>query len=220
MKILTLIAPPGGGKGTQARKMEQAYGFKILSVSDRLKEAKKYDSELARQFDEAKAAGTLIDDDVIIEKIRQWLDEPQYQDGVILDGFPRTLGQAEGFDAMLVEKGLELSAAIELHFKPEDDELLKQRQRGRRLQDIAAGREPRKDDGNEETMNRRMSVYWNETAPIVPYYAKQGLALEVDGKLSPDDGFAQLRSKLAGIGINPLPADNAKTPDNSPRAGK
>lgn len=203
MIVLTLIAPPGGGKGTQAKKLSAAYDLPILEFSKRLDEDKHTDPRLGDAFDKAKREGTLLGDDVVIEKLKAWLQEPQYSRGVIIDGFPRTVAQAEALDAMLSEMDESVSMAINLHFEKSDEELLFDRQRGRRQQMIDAGLTPRVDDGNDETMRRRMGIYWKDTAPIADYYDESGVLLQIDGTDTIENNFAQISDALGDRGILP-----------------
>ena len=205
MIVLTLIAPPGGGKGTQAKKISAAYDLPILEFSKRLDADKHTDKRLGDAFDEAKRQGTLLGDDVVMEKLQQWLQEPQYSKGVIIDGFPRTVNQAEALDRMLAEMNESVSMAIDFHFDKSDEELLFDRQRGRKQQMIDAGEKPREDDGNEETMRRRMSIYWKDTAPVSDYYRDnhEDVLLQIDGTDTIENNFAQISDGLGDRGILP-----------------
>lgn len=205
MIVLTLIAPPGGGKGSQAKKLSTAYDLPILELSKRLKEDTASDENLRQAFARAKANGELLDDTIVIEKIREWLKEPQYADGVIIDGYPRTVGQAQALDQMLGDIGEKVSMAIDLHFDVSDEELLFDRQRKRREKAIEAGEKPRSDDGNDETMRRRMAVYWEDTAPVSNYYADNhdNVLVQIDGTDTIENNFAEISDALGERGILP-----------------
>lgn len=217
MNIITLISPPGGGKGTLARALTKEYGFPVLEFSKRLNEDKDSDPSLASKFDEAKRQGTLLDDSVVIEKIKEWLKEPQYAGGVIIDGFPRTIPQAKALKDMLNEMGESVTLAVDIHFEKEEEEILFDRQRLRKQKAIEAGETPRVDDGVEETMRRRMAIYWQDTHPLNDFYEEDGVLHSVDGKLNPQDTLDHVSKKMREIGIDPLSPSERLDHESKPK---
>lgn len=174
---LILIGPPGAGKGTQAKILEQEYGLKQLSTGDMLRAQIAAGTDLGKKAKAIMDAGNLVSDDIMIGMIADVLDSPECAKGVIFDGFPRTVDQAKALDAMLAEKGKPLKAVIQMVV--DEDELVK-RLETRIQQTVDAGKEVRGDD-NVETFKKRLGVYKDQTAPILPYYEGTGLLQKVDG---------------------------------------
>lgn len=179
---LILIGPPGAGKGTQAKILEEEYGLKQLSTGDMLRAEIAAGSDLGKQAKAIMDAGNLVSDDIVIGMIANRVDQPDCAKGVIFDGFPRTVDQAKALDKMLAEKGKPLKAVIQMVV--DEDELVK-RLETRIEQTIDAGKEVRADD-NVETFKKRLGVYKGQTAPILPYYEASGLLQKVDGMLPID----------------------------------
>ena len=183
---LILIGPPGAGKGTQAKILEQEYGLKQLSTGDMLRAEIAAGSELGKKAKAIMDAGNLVSDDIMVDMIASRIEQPDCIKGVIFDGFPRTVDQAEALGAMLEDKGKPIDAVIEFVV---DEEALVSRLNTRIQQTIDAGQPVRGDD-NEETLRNRLSVYRNQTAPILPYYESAGLLKKVDG-MQPIDFVTQ-----------------------------
>lgn len=179
---LILIGPPGAGKGTQAKILEQEYGLKQLSTGDMLRAEIAAGSDLGKKAKAIMDAGNLVSDEIMVDMIAGRIEQPDCAKGVIFDGFPRTVDQAEALDAMLADKGKPLSAVIQMVV---DEEALVERLKTRIQQTIDAGQPVRADD-NEETFRKRLSVYRDQTAPILPYYESAGLLQKVDGMLPID----------------------------------
>ncbi|MEE8189323.1 MAG: adenylate kinase [Kiloniellales bacterium] len=196
---IILLGPPGSGKGTQAKRLEESRNMVQLSTGDMLREAVASGRDLGTKVKKIMDAGELVPDEMIIRMIAERIDQPDCARGFILDGFPRTTRQAEALDEMLADKSLRLDSVIEMKV---DEEALVERITGRfscancgasyhdkfnRPQvegvcDICGGRElTRRADDNEKTVRRRMEAYRAQTAPILPYYAEKGLLRSVDG---------------------------------------
>jgi len=196
---LILMGPPGAGKGTQAKILEDKHGLKQLSTGDMLRAAIAAGSEVGLKAKAIMAKGDLVSDDVIIGIVSDRLDSPDCKNGVIFDGFPRTTAQAEALDTMLKSKGLKLGAVIEM--KVNDDALVgrivgrytcancgqgyhdvfaKPKVAG--VCDVCGGTEfIRRPDDNEKTVRDRLAVYNKQTAPLVSYYQAKGDLHVIDG---------------------------------------
>ena len=188
---LILLGPPGCGKGTQARILEDRFGAVQLSTGDMLRAAVKAGTEAGKRAEAIMNAGKLVPDDLIVSMIAERIDEPDCANGFILDGFPRNVTQAKALDAMLKEKGLTLDHVIELEV---DEVVLFARIEGRAAESGAAVRA----DDNPETLKKRLAVYREQTAPILPYYRKTGRLQSVDGMQSIDEVADQLAAILDG----------------------
>jgi adenylate kinase len=185
---LILIGPPGAGKGTQAKILEQKYGLKQLSTGDMLRAEIAAGSDLGMKAKEIIDRGDLVSDEIMVDMIAARLEKPDCNKGVIFDGFPRTVDQAQALDAMLANKGKPLHAVIQITV---DEEILVGRLKNRIAETIAAGQEVRGDD-NEETLRKRLGVYRAQTAPILPYYEAEGLLRKVDGMRPIEDVTEQI----------------------------
>jgi len=188
---LILLGPPGCGKGTQAQILQDRFGAVQLSTGDMLRAAVKAETKLGKQAETIMNAGKLVPDDLIVSMIAERIDEPDCASGFILDGFPRTVAQAEALDAMLKEKGMKLDHVIELEV---DEAALFARIEGRAAESGGAARA----DDNPETLRKRLAVYREQTAPILPYYRDSGRLNSVDGMQSIDEVTAQLVAILDG----------------------
>jgi len=189
---LILIGPPGAGKGTQAKILENEYGLKQLSTGDMLRAEIAAGSDLGKKAKAVMDSGNLVSDEIIVDMIASRLDQPDCAKGVIFDGFPRTVDQAEALDAMLADKGRPLDAVILFEV---DEEALVSRLHTRIQQTIDAGQPVRGDD-NEETLRHRLKVYRGQTAPILPYYEAAGLLKKVDGMLPIDHVTQALKALI------------------------
>jgi adenylate kinase len=168
---LILLGPPGAGKGTQAKSLVDAYGIPQLSTGDILRSAIKAGTPLGVQAKAVIDRGDLVSDEIVNGIVSERLDEDDARKGFILDGFPRTIPQAEALGHMLAERGVKLDAVIEI---TADAETLTQRI-------INRARESGRADDNEEVVRNRLEVYREQTAPLVEYYRGEGLLKSVDG---------------------------------------
>ncbi len=190
---LILLGPPGAGKGTQAKRLEEKYGLKQLSTGDMLRAEMAAGTELGRKVKAIVDSGALVTDEIMIEMIAARIAQPDCKNGVIFDGFPRTVAQAEALGALLTEKGHPLNAVIELKV---DEEALVSRLQTRIAETRARGESVRADD-NEETLRKRLQVFREQTAPILPYYRDKGMLQSVDGMAAIDEVAASLEAVLS-----------------------
>jgi adenylate kinase len=174
---LILLGPPGAGKGTQAQRLIAKHGIVQLSTGDMLRAAVAAGTPVGLRAKNMMDRGELVPDDVVVAIIADRIDQPDARRGFVLDGFPRTVPQAEALNRLLAERGLKLDAAIEL--KVDEDKLL-QRIEKRVAEMTARGEKVRADD-NPEVLKGRLSAYRAQTAPLADYYAVQGLLRRVDG---------------------------------------
>ena len=213
---IILLGPPGAGKGTQAKRLERDYGIPQLATGDMLRAAVASGSELGQQAKKVMDAGELMPDDLMVRMIEDRIQQDDCKNGFILDGFPRTTAQAEALDEMLQKQGTALDHVIELKV---DEEALVDRITGRySCTNCGAGyhdryQQPktegvcdhcgstdfkRREDDNEQTVRSRMQAYRDQTAPILPYYEKQGKLKQVDGMAEIDEVTAQIKQILDG----------------------
>lgn len=213
---LILLGPPGAGKGTQAKRLEQKYGLRQLSTGDMLRGLVASGSALGREAKAVMDAGQLVSDDIMIRMISERIEQPDCSAGFILDGFPRTVPQAEALDRMLQEKGLKLDAVIEMQV---DDGALAERVAGRftcascgtgyheqfqrpkveGVCDTCGGTEfIRRSDDTIETVSKRLTAYHQQTAPILPYYRRHDVLRAVDGMADIDSVTGQIVAVVDG----------------------
>jgi adenylate kinase len=211
---LVLLGPPGAGKGTQAERIEQRYGLAHLSTGEMLREAVAAGTEVGRQAKGIMAAGRLVPDDLIIRLVEERISQPDCARGFVLDGFPRTLRQAEALDMLLARRGQKLDAVVEIAV---DDDALVERIAGRfSCARCGAGyhdrfkptRTPgvcdacgsteliRRPDDNAETVRSRLRAYHDQTAPLLPYYRDKGLLVTVDGMAEIDQVTEEVFRKI------------------------
>ncbi len=204
-KTLIFLGPPGAGKGTQAQRLVEERGFVQLSTGDILREAVKSGTELGKKAKEYMEAGKLVPDDLIIAIIEEKLRGLKGKD-IILDGFPRTIPQAEALDKMLSEVDRTLDKVI--LFDLSDKEILR-RLTGRRV-DPKTGKvyhiefNPppegvkviQREDDREEVIKKRLAVYHQQTAPLIEYYKKQDKLFVVDASKPPDEVYKDITSVI------------------------
>ena len=196
---LIFLGPPGGGKGTQARQVQDRFCIVQLSTGDMLREAIAANTEVGRKAKEVMDQGGLVPDDIMVSMIRERIQRPDAAKGFLLDGFPRTVAQAEALDRMLQTLGADLDAVIEIRVP--DDELIRRvtgrftcancgegyHQEFKRPEvdgvcDKCGSTEfTRRGDDNAETVANRLQAYHDQTAPIIPYYEARRLLRVVDG---------------------------------------
>jgi adenylate kinase len=198
MNVL-LLGPPGAGKGTQAGHIRDAFGLAHLSTGDMLREAVAAGTDLGKEAKAVMERGELVSDDLMVALVAERIDQPDCAGGFILDGFPRTVKQAEALDALLAERGQKIDAVVEFQV---DDQLLVERISGRftcakcgegyhdrfkqpkadGVCDVCGGTEfKRRADDNAETVKARLDAYHGQTAPLLPYYKQHGVLRSVDG---------------------------------------
>lgn len=177
MLNIVLIGPPGAGKGTQSKLLEEKFGLKQLSTGDMLRAEIANKTELGLKAQEIMDRGDLISDEIMIGMIASRMNKPDCKKGVIFDGFPRTATQAQALDFLLNQRGSPIKAAIRLTI--DEDELVNRL--NSRIEQTKAAGQPVRGDDNEETFRKRLGVYHEQTAPIIPYYEGLGLLKEVDG---------------------------------------
>ncbi len=210
-----LLGPPGSGKGTQAKRVEQAYGITQLSTGDMLRAATASGSELGLRVKSIMDSGQLVPDGIIIDMIADRIGQPDCRNGFILDGFPRTLPQAQALDEMLARRGLRLDHVIEFEV---DEPALIDRLAGRfscqqcgasyherdnrpnidGICDVCGGCEfACRADDRPDTVRARLEVYHRQTAPILPYYRERGILRRVDG-MAEIDGVTREIEEILG----------------------
>ncbi len=215
-KRIILMGPPGGGKGTQARVLQDMFGIVQLSTGDMLRAAVKAGTDVGLKAKALMEAGALVPDDVIVGVIRGRIAEPDCANGFILDGFPRTIPQAEALDAMLDDMEMGLDAVIEVRVP---DEMIVERITGRYacakcgagyhdtfqkpkvegVCDVCGSTEfIRRKDDTADTVATRLQAYHQQTAPLLPYYAERGLLKTIDGAAAIEDVTRQLVEAVAG----------------------
>jgi len=215
--IVILLGPPGAGKGTQAQKIQKSHGLVQLSTGDMLRAAVAAGTEVGKKAKDFMEAGKLVTDEIVVGIIADRIEEDDCKQGFLLDGFPRTVAQAQALDNMLSQKNLKLDAVIEMKV---DDEALVDRITGRyTCAKCNAGYHDlnlkpkvdgvcdqcgsmnfnRRADDNRETVSARLESYHSQTAPLLPYYKEKGVLKVVDGMADIDDVTAQINNVLSGF---------------------
>ncbi len=190
---LILLGPPGAGKGTQAARLVEKHGIPQLSTGDMLRAAVKAATPVGIQAKTVMESGGLVSDEIVVGIIADRLDEADATAGFILDGFPRTVAQAQALDSMLADKKMGLDAIIELKV---DESALLARIVNRARETVAAGGVVRSDD-NPEAFKKRLDAYREQTAPVSAYYASRGVLKTLDGMAPIDEVTKSLDAALA-----------------------
>jgi adenylate kinase len=190
---LILLGPPGAGKGTQAQHLVAKYGLVQLSTGDMLRAAVKAGTPLGLKVQDIMARGALVPDDIVVTIVEERIEQPDASKGFILDGFPRTVPQAEALDGMLAKHGIALDAVIELRV----DEAALIRRIESRIAEMQARGEPLRPDDNPDILHRRLLAYRELTAPLIAYYGQHGVLQSVDGMAPIDEVAADIEKKLS-----------------------
>lgn len=190
---LILLGPPGAGKGTQAARLVEKHGIPQLSTGDMLRAAVAAGTEVGQRAKAVMDGGQLVSDEIVNQIVSERIDQPDCRRGFILDGFPRTVPQAEALTRMLADKGQQLDAVIELKV---NESALVARMEKRVADTVAAGGSVRADD-NPESFKKRLNEYREKTAPLSSYYAGTGELRTVDGMADIDEVTAQIESIVA-----------------------
>jgi adenylate kinase len=190
---LILLGPPGAGKGTQAARLVEKYGIPQLSTGDMLRAAVAAGTPVGLKAKAVMESGGLVSDEIVVGIIRDRIAEPDAKKGFILDGFPRTVAQAEALDEMLTSEHLKLDAVIELVV---DQDALVHRIVNRAAEAKAAGQPVRKDD-DPDVFKTRLEAYNRDTAIVAPYYEKAGKLTKIDG-MQPVDAVSAALARVLG----------------------
>jgi adenylate kinase len=205
---IVLLGPPGAGKGTQAKELVSKYGIVQLSTGDMLRAAVAAGTPIGLKAKDIMARGALVPDDVVVAIVADRIDQPDAKRGFILDGFPRTVPQAEALDRMLGEKGLRLDGVVALEVDPD----ILVRRIASRVEEMRTRGEPLRPDDNPEVLKQRLAAYQAQTAPLVDYYRSKGALRAVDGMASIADVAAAIGRALADTAFRP-------TQDRKPAVG-
>ena len=191
---LILLGPPGAGKGTQAARLVEKYGIPQLSTGDMLRAAVKAGTPVGLKAKAVMESGGLVSDEIVIGIIKDRIKEADAAKGFILDGFPRTVAQAEALTKLLADEKMKLDAVVELKV---DEKALMARIENRAKETVAAGGTVRADD-NPESFKIRLDAYREQTAPVSAYYAGIGELKTVDGMAPIDEVTKAINGALAG----------------------
>ena len=187
---IILFGPPGAGKGTQAERLVSNRSMVQLSTGDMLRAEISENSELGRRAKKIMEAGDLVSDDIMIKMIESRMSSNGAKAGVILDGFPRTLNQAEALDKMLNQNKVEINYVIEITV---DEDFLFDRIEKRAIQSDKV-----RDDDNAEVLKQRLKVYHDNTAPVLPFYRNKGILRQIDGMMTIEEVAQQISGILDG----------------------
>lgn len=192
---LIVLGPPGAGKGTQAQRLVERHSIPQLSTGDMLRAAVANGTEIGRRAKAIMGRGGLVPDDVVNQMVSDRIDQEDSRKGFILDGFPRTVAQAEALTTMLEQKGVKLDAVIELEV---DQASLIARMEKRVADTLAAGGTVRSDD-NPDTFARRLDEYRQKTAPLLNYYRRKGELVTIDGMRGVDVVMRDIENALTKV---------------------
>ena len=213
MLNIVLLGPPGAGKGTQAELIVQKYGIPQISTGDIFRANIKNGTELGMKAKAFMDKGDLVPDELVVDLVKDRIGQDDCAEGFMLDGFPRTVFQAEELDKIMEARGLKIDAVLNIDVKPEK---LVKRIAGRRVCkgcgatynvdykptakegvcDKCGGEVYQRADDTEETVQNRIKVYFSQTAPLIDYYKKSDVLVNIDGDLSEADVFAQITGRL------------------------
>jgi len=212
---LVFLGPPGAGKGTQAQKISKKFGLRWISTGDMLRQAIKDKTELGKQAEKYMKRGELVPDEIVLGLLEQLLST--LNTGFILDGFPRTVPQAEKLDRMLEAKSLTLDGVVFIDVP--DEEIIKRLSARRicpncgavynmiynppkkdEICDICGTPLVKRDDDRPETIKKRLKVYRNQTAPLLDYYKTKGILIKIDGIGTPDQITERIEKALLDMG--------------------
>jgi adenylate kinase len=211
---LILLGPPGAGKGTQAQHLVAKYGIVQLSTGDMLRAAVKAGTPLGQKVEGIMASGALCPDDVVVSIVEQRIAQPDARKGFILDGFPRTVPQAQALDRMLARHGIALDAVIELRV---DEEALIRRIESRIAEMLKRG-EPLRPDDNPDVLHRRLTAYREQTAPLIAYYRDHGMLRSIDGMAPIEQVADAIEEALNAADPRPVSKPEPKpTPKPTPK---
>ena len=182
---MVFIGPPGAGKGTQAERLVKTYKMAHLSTGDMLRAARDAKTDVGVKADKFMSSGALVPDDIIVASIAERLQKPDCRQGYLLDGFPRTIAQAEALDAMLAEQGTPLDVVLELRV-PEEELFRRLAGRGRA-------------DDTPEVIRQRLVAYRKQTEPLLEYYGRQGSLKSIDGLGTVDEIFDRAKAVLDAL---------------------
>jgi adenylate kinase len=194
---LILLGPPGAGKGTQAQRLVEKHRIVQLSTGDMLRAAIAAGTPTGLKAKDVMAKGQLVPDDVVVGIIVDRLEQPDAKNGFVLDGFPRTVAQAEALDRLLKERGLELDAVVEVKV---DESILLQRI-ARRLREMQARGEAVRPDDNPESFKTRLVAFREQTAPLIGYYKARGKLKTVDGMAEIDEVTRSIDRALSEMAV-------------------
>lgn len=186
---IIIFGPPGAGKGTQAARLQEIYGFRHLSTGDMLRAEVAGRSELGQKLKSIMDAGQLVSDDVMIELIGNRVSESDCENGFVLDGFPRTVPQAQALDDMLRHMARKIDHVLVLEV--DENALVARIQK--RAQETGGARS----DDNEEVVKKRMTEYRAKTAPVLPYFEEKGILRKIDGMMPIEEVSAKIETILS-----------------------
>jgi adenylate kinase len=212
---LILLGPPGSGKGTQAQRLVQRYGIVQLSTGDMLRAAVAAQTPIGLKAKDIMAAGHLVPDEVVVGIIKDRIEQPDAANGFILDGFPRTVPQAEALDDLLTRERMNLDAVIELKV---NEGVLLERVERRAAETRARGEEVRPDD-TPEVLTRRLSNFRDQTEPLIHYYSDRRKLATVDGMMSIEEVTDEIGRILTALGAAGA-SRAAKKPSPAKRSAK
>ena len=215
---LILLGPPGAGKGTQAQRLVHRHGIVQLSTGEMLRAAVAAETPVGLKAKDLMASGALVPDEIVVGIISDRIDQPDAANGFILDGFPRTVPQAEALDELLKHKHLKLDAVVELRV---NESALLQRVETRAAEMRARGEEVRVDD-TPEVLTKRLAAYRSQTEPLIHYYSERRKLLTVDGMMTIEEVTREINRILIAIGAVDSKASNkaSKKPAPAKRSAK